>query len=81
MLIQQDQMTDYIVSFYSGKAVKGYSGMNKEHTWPNSHGGNKIENDPHMVRPTIKAENSSRGNEYFAEPERQDGIQRKLGIL
>ncbi len=58
----------YIVSFYSGKAVKGYTGMNKEHTWPNSHGGNKIENDPHMVRPTIKAENSSRGNEYFAAP-------------
>lgn len=56
----------YIVSFYSGKAVKGYNGMNKEHTWPNSHGGNKIENDPHMVRPTISAENSSRGNEYFS---------------
>ncbi len=56
----------YIVSFYSGTAVKGYSGMNKEHTWPNSHGGNKIENDPHMVRPTISAENSSRGNEYFS---------------
>ena len=56
----------YILSFYSGKAKLGYTGMNKEHTWPNSHGGNKIENDPHMVRPTITAENSSRGNEYYS---------------
>lgn len=56
----------YIVSFYSGDAVIGYTGMNKEHTWPNSHGGNKVENDPHMVRPTLTSENISRGNEYFS---------------
>ena len=37
----------YIVSFYSGTPVYGYTGMNKEHTWPNSHGGRMIENDPH----------------------------------
>ena len=43
----------YIVSFYSGTPVYGYTGMNKEHTWPNSHGGGYIENDPHMVRPTL----------------------------
>lgn len=58
----------YIVSFYSGTPVKGYSGMNKEHTWPNSHGGNKIENDPHVIRPTLTSENSARGNMYYAEP-------------
>ena len=57
----------YIVSFYSGTPVSGYSGMNKEHTWPNSHGGNKIENDPHVIRPTLTSENSARGNEYYAE--------------
>lgn len=57
----------YIVSFYSGTPVKGYSGMNKEHTWPNSHGGGKIENDPHVIRPTLTSENSARGNQYFAE--------------
>ena len=57
----------YIVSFYSGTPVKGYSGMNKEHTWPNSHGGNKIENDPHVIRPTLTSENSARGNMYYAQ--------------
>ncbi len=57
----------YIVSFYSGTPVYGYTGMNKEHTWPNSHGGGYIENDPHMVRPTLTSENSARGNSYYAE--------------
>lgn len=57
----------YIVSFYSGTPVYGYTGMNKEHTWPNSHGGNKVENDPHVIRPTLESENSDRGNEYYAE--------------
>lgn len=56
-----------IVSFYSGTSVQGYTGMNKEHVWPNSHGGNKVENDPHMARPTLTKENSARGNSYFTE--------------
>lgn len=58
----------YIVSFYSGTPVKGYNGMNKEHTWPNSHGGNFVENDPHVIRPTLSSENSARGNMYYAAP-------------
>lgn len=57
----------YIVSFYSGTPVKGYSGMNKEHTWPKSHGGNRIESDPHVIRPTLTSENSARGNMYYAQ--------------
>ncbi len=57
----------YIVSFYSGTPVKGYSGMNKEHTWPDSHGGNRIESDPHVIRPTLTSENSARGNMYYAQ--------------
>ena len=61
----------YIVSFYSGTPVKGYSGMNKEHTWPNSHGGGKIDHDPHVIRPTLTSENSARGNSYFAESSSQ----------
>ncbi len=61
----------YIVSFYSGTPVSGYTGMNKEHTWPKSHGGNKIENDPHVIRPTLTAENSARGNAYYAESSSQ----------
>lgn len=40
--------------------------MNKEHTWPDSHGGNKVENDPHVIRPTLTSENSARGNQYYA---------------
>jgi uncharacterized protein YjdB len=57
-----------MVSFYSGTVVAaGYSGMNREHTWPDSHGGNYIENDPHVIRPTLTTENSDRGNQYYAE--------------
>ncbi|HZJ89217.1 MAG TPA: Ig-like domain-containing protein [Bacilli bacterium] len=62
----------YIVSFYSGTPVKGYVGMNREHTWPNSHGGGKVDNDPHMVRPTLTSENSARENAYFSDNP-QDG--------
>lgn len=57
-----------IASFYSGK--KSYNDtnlMNREHVWPNSRGGSVVENDPHMTRPTIKAENSARGNDFFNE--------------
>ncbi len=39
--------------------------MNKEHVWPNSKGGNLVEDDLHMVRPTLTSENSARGNEFY----------------
>ena len=35
--------------------------------WPKSHGGNLVENDIHMVRPTISTENGSRGNSFYVE--------------
>ncbi len=55
-----------ITSFYSGNAsTKG--SMNREHTWPKSRGGDIIDNDPHMVRPTITNENSQRGNDFYNE--------------
>lgn len=55
-----------IASFYSGnKSTQG--SMNREHVWPNSRGGSAVENDPHMTRPTITAENSARGNDFFNE--------------
>ena len=41
--------------------------MNREHVWPNSRGGNLVENDIHMIRPTITAENGSRGNSFYVE--------------
>ncbi len=53
-----------IVSFYSGNATKSF---NREHVWPNSHGGNVIEDDIHMPRPTISTENGSRGNSFYVE--------------
>lgn len=53
-----------ISSFYTYTSTTSF---NKEHVWPNSHGGNKVESDIHMPRPTIPAENSSRGNSFFVE--------------
>lgn len=55
-----------IVSFYSGK-LSTKSNMNKEHVWPKSRGGAIIEGDAHMIRPTIVAENSDRGNDFYNE--------------
>ncbi len=55
-----------IVGFYRGET--GSRGeMNKEHVWPDSRGGNYIEGDPHMVRPTFTKDNSDRGNAFFNE--------------
>lgn len=60
-----------IISFYSGKSsTRG--NMNREHVWPNSRGGSAVENDPHMTRPTITAENSARGNDFFNEGKKWD---------
>lgn len=53
-----------MISFYSGRSSPR-SGMNREHVWPNSRGGSYVEDDPHMVRPTITSENSARGNDFF----------------
>ena len=38
---------------------------NREHVWPNSRGGNKVEGDLHMVRPTSVKINSERGNNVY----------------
>ena len=60
-----------ILSFYSGKPTSfngSFSGaVNREHVWPNSHGGNLVEGDIHMPRPTLVAENGSRGNSFYVE--------------
>ena len=59
-----------LISFYSGNSAS--SGMNREHVWPNSHGGDEVEDDIHMVRPTIKSENGSRGNSFYVEGMKSD---------
>lgn len=60
-----------LLSFYSGTSAS-YSSMNREHTWPASRtvlgrGKDPLEDDIHMVRPTLQKENSQRGNSFFAE--------------
>ena len=60
-----------ILSFYSGTSVAfngSFQGsVNREHVWPNSHGGNLVEGDIHMPRPTLVSENGSRGNSFYVE--------------
>jgi len=53
-----------ITSFYSGN---GMTSWNREHVWPDSRGGNSVEADIHMPRPTIPDENGSRGNSFYVE--------------
>ena len=71
-------VTDYdpnnknnILSFYSGKSISSVwdSGAtwNREHVWPNSHGGNLVEGDIHVIRPTSTKDNSNRGNSFYVE--------------
>ena len=53
-----------LIAFYSGTST---TSTNREHVWPNTHGGNLIEDDIHMPRPTIQSENGSRGHSFFVE--------------
>ncbi len=53
-----------IASFYTKTSATGW---NREHMWPNSRGGSAVEGDILHTRPTISAENSSRGNSFYVE--------------
>lgn len=53
-----------IASFYTKTTSTSF---NKEHVWPNSHGGDEVEADILHTRPTISSENSSRGNSFYVE--------------
>ena len=53
-----------IASFYTKTSATSW---NREHVWPNSHGGDKVEGDILHTRPTISSENSSRGNSFYVE--------------
>lgn len=53
-----------VASFYTKTSATSW---NREHMWPNSHGGNKVEGDILHTRPTISTENSSRGNSFYVE--------------
>lgn len=55
------------LAYYRGTSASRDQ-MNKEHVWPKSHGSiNGVEKDIHVIRPTLKADNSSRGNEFYVE--------------
>lgn len=59
-----------VTSFYSGTSARYSGNMNREHTWPASRtvggrGGDPLEDDIHMTRPTLTSDNSSRGNSFF----------------
>lgn len=53
-----------VASFYTRTTATSW---NREHMWPNSHGGNLVEADILHTRPTISSENSSRGNSFYVE--------------
>lgn len=55
-----------LYAFYRGTLASSGS-MNREHVWPNSRGGNYVERDPHMVRPTLTSDNSGRGSAFYNE--------------
>ena len=58
--------SETFVPFYHDTTVTAkQSECNREHTWPNSRGGNAFEDDPVMVRPTLVKDNSARGNKYY----------------
>ena len=56
-----------LLGFYSGTSSVYSGAMNREHVWPNTHGGSAVEGDIHMTRPTIIAENGSRGHSFYIE--------------
>ena len=54
------------LAFYRGTSANK-SEMNKEHVWPKSRGGDLVEDDIHMPRPTLTSDNSDRGNSFYVE--------------
>lgn len=59
-----------VTAFYSGESAKYNGNMNREHVWPASktvggRGNDPLEDDIHMVRPTMTDDNSDRGNNFF----------------
>lgn len=58
-----------ILGFYDNKLVgpswDSGNTWNREHVWPNIRGGNKVEDDAHMVRPASTSTNSDRGSKGY----------------
>jgi endonuclease I len=63
---QDPSNASHIIGFYSGTSAS--AGLcNREHVWPNSRKGEVTEDDPHVLRPALYSENSSRGNSFYGE--------------
>ena len=58
--------SNQVTAFYNGTSASK-SQCNREHVWPDSHGGNVVEDDIHMVRPALKSDNNDRGNSFYVE--------------
>ena len=71
-----------VLAYYNNKSSTK-ADMNKEHVWPKSRGGNLIEGDIHVIRPTLTSDNSSRGNSFYVEGKNSttDGWDPKAGGL
>lgn len=56
------------VPIYHSEAHNKSESSNREHTWPKSRGGNLIETDPFIIRASLTADNSNRGNDFYGLP-------------
>lgn len=64
--VDPNNSSRYLAYYRGTSASRGE--MNKEHVWPKSHGSKGgVEKDIHVIRPTLTADNSSRGNEFYVE--------------
>lgn len=54
----------------SGNSMSFSGKVNREHAWPNSRGAGKSGpgSDPYVIKPTWSADNSSRGNKAYSDP-------------
>ena len=65
----KDNVSGKMFGFYDNALVANYwddqKTWNREHVWPKSLGGNKVEGDMYMPRPCSVKINSERGNKYY----------------
>lgn len=72
-----------VTAFYNGKSYSYSGNMNREHVWPASktvegRDVDPLEDDIHMVRPTLKDDNEGRGNNFYTYKVKTEGLPDKL---
>lgn len=62
-----ENSSTYIPFYFEAKDSNAATSAvsNREHCWPKSRGGNLIETDPIVIRPTIENDNSTRGDKFY----------------